>query len=314
MKRLNYRPSRTAASLSRGSTRTVVILVPFLTRPSVVARLAGAIGVLDEHGFDTVVRNVETAGQRDRHLAALTTRQEADGAVIVSLQLTSIHLAALRHSRLPLTMVDSEAPGVPCTVVDDIKGGWLATEHLVKLGHRRIAFIGDERVGNLGFLSTRRRLLGYRRALDHYGLGYDPGLVQLGDHSAAGAASLATGLLGRPGSPTAIFAASDTQALGVLAAADKHGRAVPADLSVIGFDDLESAAQLGLTTVRQPLAESGARGAGRLCALISGQPVRPLREELPLSVVARTSTTTARRPGRATRAGPAAPCAVAGLG
>jgi len=314
MKRLNYRPSRTAASLSRGSTRTVVILVPFLTRPSVVARLAGAIGVLDEHGFDTVVRNVETAGQRDRHLAALTTRQEADGAVIVSLQLTSIHLDALRHSRLPLTMVDSDAPGVPCTVVDDIKGGWLATEHLVKLGHCRIAFIGDERVGNLGFLSTRRRLLGYRRALDHYGLGYDPALVQLGEHSAAGAASLATGLLGRSGSPTAIFAASDTQALGVLAAAEKHGRAVPADLSVIGFDDLDSAAQLGLTTVRQPLAESGARGAGRLCALISGLPVRPLREELPLSVVARTSTTTARRPGRATRAGPAAPCAVAGLG
>ena len=181
----------------------------------------------------------------------------------MSLQLTSIHLDALRHSRLPLTMVDSDAPGVPCTVVDDIKGGWLATEHLVKLGHCRIAFIGDERVGNLGFLSTRRRLLGYRRALDHYGLGYDPALVQLGEHSAAGAASLAAGLLGRSGSPTAIFAASDTQALGVLAAAEKHGRAVPADLSVIGFDDLDSAAQLGLTTVRQPLAESGARGAGR---------------------------------------------------
>ncbi len=87
MKRLNYRPSRLAESLSRGQTRTVVILVPFLTRPSVTERLAGAIGVLDGAGFDTVVRNVETIGQRDRHLAALTTRHEADGAVIVSLRL-----------------------------------------------------------------------------------------------------------------------------------------------------------------------------------------------------------------------------------
>ena len=184
MKQLNYRPSRTAASLSRGSTRTVVILVPFLTRPSVVARLAGAIGVLDARGFDTVVRNVETAAQRDRQLAALTARHEADGAVIVSLRLTSVHLAALRTSRLPLTMVDSEAPGVPSTLVDDVKGGWLATEHLVQFGHRRIAFIGDERGSSLDFLSTRRRLLGYRRALTHYGLAFDPALVRLGEHSA----------------------------------------------------------------------------------------------------------------------------------
>ena len=260
MKQLNYRPSRTAASLSRGSTRTVVILVPFLTRPSVVARLAGAIGVLDAHGFDTVVRNVETAAQRDRQLAALTARQEADGAVIVSLRLTSVHLAALRTSRLPLTMVDSEAPGVPSTLVDDVKGGWLATEHLVQFGHRRIAFIGDERGSSLDFLSTRRRLLGYRRALTHYGLAYDPALVRLGEHSAAAAAGLAAALFCDASPPTAIFAASDTQALGVLAAAEKHGRAVPADLSVIGFDDLDSAAQLGLSTVHQPLADSGARG------------------------------------------------------
>lgn len=314
MKRLNYRPSRTAASLSRGSTRTVVILVPFLTRPSVVARLAGAIGVLDDHGFDTVVRNVETARQRDRHLAALTARHEADGAVVMSLQLTRVHLAALRTSRLPLTMVDSEAPGVPCTVVDDIKGGWLATEHLVGLGHRRIAFIGDERHGSLGFISTRRRQLGYRRALTYYGLCYDPGLVRLGEHSAAAAAELAADLLGRSPSPTAIFAASDTQAVGVMAAAEKHGRSVPADLSVIGFDDVDSAAQLGLSTVHQPLADSGARGASRLCALIGGQKVRPLREELPLSVVARTSTTTLRRSVLPVKAGPAAPRAVAGLG
>jgi DNA-binding LacI/PurR family transcriptional regulator len=290
IKRLNYRPSKTAASLSRGSSRTVVILVPFLTRPSVVARLASAIRVFDDHGFDTLVRTVETAAQCDRHVAALSARDEADGAVVLSLRLNRVHLEALRSSRLPLTMVDTEAPGVPSTIVDDVRGGWLATEHLISLGHRRIAFVGDGRGCDLRFVSTRRRLLGYRRALEHHGLAYDPALVRLGQHSAASAAALTTRLLALAEPPTAIFASADTLAIGVLAAADQAGRAVPADLSVIGFDDLDAAAQLGLSTIHQPLAESGEHGGSRLCALIGGQPVGRLREELPLTVVARAST------------------------
>ena len=288
MKRLNYRPSRLAESLSRGCTRTVVILLPFLTRPSVTARLAGAIGVLDDEGFDTVVRTIETPGQRERHLAALTTRHEADGAVVMSLRLSSEHVTALRSS-VPLALVDAEAPGVPCTVVNDIRGGSLATEHLVGLGHRRIGFIGDAPDG-LSYSSTRRRLLGYRRTLSRHRIGYDPEIVRLGRHSASAAAAMARDLLNLPEPPTAIFAASDTQALGVLAAAEKSGHSVPASLSVVGYDDIESAAHLGLSTVHQPLAESGARGARRVCALIRGQMVRPLREELPLSMVARTSS------------------------
>jgi DNA-binding LacI/PurR family transcriptional regulator len=290
MRRMNYRPSRLAASLSRGRTRTVAILVPFMTRPSVVVRLAGAIGVLDAEGFDTVVRNIETPGQQDRHLAALATRHGADGAVVISLRLSSGQLAALRGNHLPLTMVDTDASGVPCTVINDIQGGWLATQHLIGLGHRRIAFIGDRTHPDFGFRATRRRLLGYRRALAQQGLRYDPALVRLGEHSAAAAADMARELLAQPDSPTAIFATSDTQALGVLAAAEGCGRSVPGELSVIGYDDIDSAALRGLSTVHQPLAESGARGAARLCALIRGQLVRPLREELPLTVVARSSS------------------------
>ena len=292
MRRLNYRPSRLAASLSRGRTRSVAILVPFLTRPSVVTRLAGAIGVLDAEGFDTVVRNIETPGQRDRHLAALAMRHGADGAVVMSLRLSRGHLAVLRGNHLPLAMVDTEAPGVPSTVINDIHGGWLATQHLIGLGHRRIGFVGDTHTHTraMGFLSNRRRLLGYRRALGEQGLGYDPELVRLGEHSAAGAAAVTVELLKLPDPPTAIFAASDTQALGVLSAAESCGRCVPEELSVIGFDDIDAAAQLGLSTVHQPLTESGARGAARLCAQIKGQLVRPLREELPLSVVARASS------------------------
>jgi DNA-binding LacI/PurR family transcriptional regulator len=293
IEQLGYRPSHLAASLSRGTPRTVAIMVPHLTRPSTVERLAGALAVLDEQGYDTVVCNVETAAQRDHFLAALTARHRSDGVIVMSLQLTGEQLEAFRRCGVPLVTVDVSAPAVPQTVTDDIAGGRLATTHLLSLGHRRIAFIGDspaEADVSPGSGSSRRRLEGYRRELDAAAIELDPELVRLGPHGAAEAADLAARLLALPDPPTAIFAASDTQAMGVLAAAERAGVDVPGALSVLGFDDIESAALLRLSTVRLPLRASGAQAAGRLCALLRGEQVRPLRQMLTLGVVQRASS------------------------
>ncbi len=292
--RLGYRPSHLAAALSRGTPRTVAIVVPYLTRPSVVTRLAGALAVFDERGYDAVVCNVETAQQRDRHVEALVARHRADGVVVVSLPLAKRHLTSFEQAAVPLVMVDAEAPSVPRTVIDDAAGGRLATEHLLSLGHRRIGFVGDTIVRHtdeeLVFVSSRRRLDGYRHALRAAGVGYDPALVRCGPHAAAVAAQLAAQLLELPDPPSAIFAASDTQAIGVLTAAGRSGRSVPDQLSVIGFDDIDAAGLLGLSTVRQPLERSGAEGARRLCSLLSGEPARPMRQELALELVRRSSS------------------------
>jgi DNA-binding LacI/PurR family transcriptional regulator len=311
---LGYRPSHLAASLSRGTARTVAIVVPHLTRPSAVMRLAGALAVLDEQGYDTVVCNVDTPQQRDHHLAALTRRHRADGVIVVSLRLSGSQLASFQRSGVPLVTIDVLAPGVPQTVTDDVAGGRLATEHLLSLGHRRIGFVGDRvrrpSAADLGFASSRHRLTGYRRALAAAGIAYDPQLVRRGPHGPANAEALAAELLSLPDRPTAIFAASDTQAMGVLTAADRCEIQVPGQLSVMGFDDIESAALLSLSTVRQPLEHSGAEGARRLCALLREEPVTPLRQQLALEVVHRSSTAsfrmTGRRAGSASAAGPAA--------
>jgi DNA-binding LacI/PurR family transcriptional regulator len=316
---LGYRPSHLAAALSRGTPRTAAILVPQLTRPSAVMRLAGALAVLDEQGYDTVVCNVDTVEQRDHHLAALTSRHRADGVIVVSLRLSAAQLASFRRAGVPLVTVDAAARGVPQTVTDDVAGGRLATGHLLSLGHRRIGFVGDTMRGaaaasrlGLGFVASQHRLRGYRQALAAAGVGYDPALVCRGPHGPANAEALTTRLLALPEPPSAIFAASDTQALGVLAAAERCGLAVPRQLSVIGFDDIESAALLGLSTVRQPLGDSGAQGARRLCALMRGERVVPLRQQLALEVVQRSTTATfrvtgpgARSSAGATAAGPA---------
>jgi DNA-binding LacI/PurR family transcriptional regulator len=301
IERLGYRPSHLAAALSRGTPRTVAILVPHLTRPSTVARLAGALAVLDSHGYDTIVCNTDTPEQRDHHLTALTARHRADGVIIVSIQLAKHRIAEFRRGSIPIVTVDAVAAGVPQTIIDDAAGGRLATAHLLSLGHRRIGFVGDPpgrgAEHDLGFTSSRFRLLGYRRELAEAGIGFDPELVRQGPHSPAVAAELAGQLLRLPDPPTAIFAASDTQAVGVLSAAEQCGFPVPGKLSVVGFDDIESSALLNLSTVHQPLEQSGAEGARRLCALLHGARVRPLRQLLPLRMVQRTSSAAQARDG-----------------
>ena len=292
--RLGYRPSHAAAALVRGTPRTVAVVVAHMTRPSTVVRLASALAVLAEEGYDTIVCNVDTPAERDRHLETLLPTHRADGVLAISLPLSREQLAQFGRAGVALVSVDAVIPGVPQTIVDNVAGGRLAAGHLTGLGHRRIGFVGDtvsaRPPAGLGFTSSADRLRGYREALAEAGIGWQAGLIRRGPHDAATAAEHAAQLLKAHDPPTAIFAASDTQAIGVLAAAERLGVTVPGQLSVIGFDDTESAAFLGLSTVRQPLARSGAEGAQRLCALLRGERLRARRSRLPLELVARAST------------------------
>ncbi len=292
--RLGYRPSYAAAALVRGTPRTVAVVVSHMTRPSVVVRLASALAVLAEEGYDTIVYNVDTPVERDRHLATLLPTHRADGILAISLPLSREQPTQLARAGVALVSVDAVNAGVPQTVIDDVAGGRIATEHLIGLGHRRIGFVGDAAFARppagLGFTSSAHRLRGYQQALAAAGIAIEPGLIRRGPHGTAVAAEHAAELLTSQAPPSAIFAASDTQAIGVLAAAERLGVPVPERLSVIGFDDIESAAFLGLSTVRQPLALSGAEGARRLCALLRGERVTPQRQELPVELVARAST------------------------
>jgi len=290
IKELQYRPNRAAVSLSVGSTRSIVVLVPFLTRPSSVARLSGIIAVLDDNGYDCVVANVETRAQRDRHLESLIREHRTDGVIVCSLPLEKAEVQAISDVQLPLVMVDADTPGVLRTVVDDVLGGRMACQCLLGRGHQRIAFIGDNLEDALGFTSTRRRLRGYRDALLAAGIEPDPGLVRLCPHGAQPALDSAVELLALDRPPTAIFAASDTQALGVLMAAEQLARRVPDDLAVIGYDDLETAGLVHLSSVRQPLFASGMNAAQRLCALISGESPKPARVLMNIEVIERFST------------------------
>jgi DNA-binding LacI/PurR family transcriptional regulator len=175
-------------------------------------------------------------------------------------------------------------------VIDDAAGGRMATEHLIELGHERIAFVGDLNDEGLGFVASRRRLEGYCDALADAGIPVREELHRFGPHGRRVAHRLTRELLSLDDPPTAVFAASDTQALGVLEAAGIEGVGVPEDLSLVGFDDLEVAPYVGLTTVAQPLYESGRRGLERLLDAVDGETGGELLEQLELELAVRRTT------------------------
>ncbi len=289
---LHYSPSQIARSFALGKTLTVATIAPFFTRPSVVERLRGIEATLAGHGYNLVVFNVETATRRDACLRDVPKADRCDAVVIISLTPHPEEVAALLATSLPVVLVDTAAEGLYGIGIDDIASGELATRHLLELGHRQIAFIGDAReyTATFNFTSSWDRHRGYLRALKAIGIVGRPEYERFGFHGRYEARVLARQLLQLPEPPTAIFAASDTQALGVLEAARDLDIAVPDELSVMGFDDIDVAEYLGLTTIRQPLYESGAIGAELVFSLLARQQPSATIERLPVELIHRATT------------------------
>jgi len=298
---LDYRPSAAARGLSLGRTSSVGIIVPFVTQLSVVERIRGIVRALDGSGYDMVLFAVETPSQRDDAFRRVGIGGPVDGVLVVSLPPRDDELHRLAAAGRPVVLVDASHPRLPSVVTDDAEGGRLATEHLLTLGHRRVAFVGDAPDPAFGFSACRLRERGYRSAMHAAGAPVDEALVRRGSHGREVAHGLTRALLGLREPPTAVFASSDTQALGVLEAAGLAGFRVPEDLSVVGFDDIEVAPYAGLSTVSQPLQESGTCGAELLLAALGSDSLAPVRRQLPLTLVPRRSSgpVAGRAPGRA---------------
>ncbi|GIH65790.1 MULTISPECIES: LacI family DNA-binding transcriptional regulator [Microbispora] len=242
----------------------------------------------------SIRRNADRTGGWARELVAAGRR----ALVAVTGELTSGQLTALARARLPLVVIDPlNLPRARVTSVGstNFAGGMAATQHLLALGHRRVAYLG----GPATAACNQARLHGYRAAMEAAGAPVLPGYVRTGtfhyhDGVAGGAA-----LLDLPEAPTAIFAGCDDIALGVLEAARARGLRVPEDLSVVGFDDTQVArmASPPLTTVRQPLREMGAVAVRTALRLAAGEQIESHHVELATELVVRGSTAPAHTGG-----------------
>ncbi len=283
---LGYAPNPADRALSTGRSQSIGVVAPFFTSPSVIERLRGVSHVLNGAGYRLVLFDVERPGQDSEAFRKLPGG--LDGLLSISLCPADTDLARFEAARMPVVLVDHPHDRVPAVHTDDLAGGRLATEHLLELGHRRIAFIGDVEHNYHGFTSSARRRAGYEQAHAAAGLAVIPELVRRASHGREPAIESVLELLGLAEPPTAVFAASDTQALGVLEAAEALGKEVPHELAVVGYDDIELARYAGLTTVAQPLRESGARGAALLLAALEG--AADGGTQLPVELVIRSTT------------------------
>jgi LacI family transcriptional regulator len=284
---LGYEPNATARALSTGRTRSVGVIAPFFTRPSVIERLRGVTPLLAASGYQLVLFDVERPEQRTSVFRSVIGR--VDGLLTISLAPPKAELRRLAAAGIPVVLVDQAHESVATVTVDDVEGGRMATEHLLTLGHRRIAFAGDTVDGVHGASASSRRCVGYQRALADAGVPLRPELVKLRPHGRH-ASEIAHELLALEMPPTAVFASSDLQALAMIEALEALGRRVPGDLSVVGFDDVELARYAGLTTVAQPLQDSGTRGAELLLSALEGEDVLQARQHLSLELVVRGTT------------------------
>ena len=293
VKELNYTPNLVARRLSIGKTLVVAVIVPFFTRPGFSERMTGVVSVLSQTEYDLVIHNIETPQERNDCFRVIPRRERADGVLILSLPPVDEEIAYLANASVPIVLIDSDHPELTMlhrVTVDDVAGGQVATQYLIELGHTRIGFVGDIVDNPFNFVSSRGRYWGYRKALEAAGIPARPEYYGEDQHGRREARITARKMLALADRPTAIFAASDTQAVGVLEAARDLMLRVPQDLSVIGYDDIEIADIMGLTTMRQMLFESGQRGVELLLETLENPQMEPVHEVLPTELIVRGTT------------------------
>lgn len=266
---LDFVPNPVAQRLSRGQTHAISVILPFLTLPSFVERLRGVQQVLDDSDFDLILYSADNPKRKEHLFKTLLRKKQCDGILAISLHPNEEEVQLIKKSEIPLVLVDARNEELPSLCIDNVLGGEMATQHLIDLGHKKIAFLSDYIISKFEFSAMRERYIGYTNALERAGIDFIPEYHREASHDAEDALGAALELLSLKNRPTAIFASSDIQAVGVLEAAQQLNISVPDELSVIGFDGVRDAKYLNLTTIRQPLFESGVRGSKMLLDLIN---------------------------------------------
>lgn len=287
---LDYRPSPIARSMVSKRTGSIGVVVPFFTRFFFIEVLRSIEATLAQMGKDLVLYNVETNAQRDRYFSELPMHRKVDGLLILSLTPEDAAASSFAEKGMPVVLIDAYSPYLHSLVIDNIGGAYLAVKYLIEKGHLRIGFINGIIEGSFKFNQANDRLIGLHRALGEAGLLYEPELVLTTEWNREGGRQAAVYLLSQKKRPTAIFAASDVQAIGVLDAARACQLMVPADLSVIGYDGIDVSDLLELSTVQQPMREMGRLGVHKLLELIENPRQEPELIRLSTTLIVRRST------------------------
>lgn len=285
---LNYSPDLAARGLRMRRTHTIGVLVPFFTRHFFIEILRGAERTIAQTDYSLVVFDVERPEERDAYLQGVSFAQRLDGLLVISLVPHPGDLERLRGRDFPVVLVDAHHDDFSTVEIDHHQAAKTAVLHLLSLGHSKIGFI-DRLEDPFTPTFSPGRQAGYRDALTERDICVRPEYSFVEEFSRQGGYRGAQRLLSLPDPPTAIFCSTDIQAIGAIEAIWDVGMRVPDDVAVMGYNNVEMAEYLGLTTMSLPTEEMGRRGVEILIATIEGRQEAPIHLHVTAGLVIRAS-------------------------
>jgi DNA-binding LacI/PurR family transcriptional regulator len=269
-KQSNYRASAVARSLVTSKTRTIGVVVTTVSDPFVAEVVAGIEESAHSKHYSVFLANCNADPVREARVVESFAERRVDGIIVMASRVGALYMPHLAKMRVPVVLLNNFGQGefVYSVGIDNVPASRDAVAYLIRLGHRRIGYIGDEG----GFQSDTDRFGGYRQALQQADLPFDPSLVVHGDGKLKGGEEAMLRILRLTDRPTAVFCYNDMSTFGALRAVRRRKLRVPEDMSLVGFDDLfiASYADPPLTTVRQPMAYMGQLATDIVLKLLSG--------------------------------------------
>jgi len=266
-----YRASAAARSLVIGRTNTIGVVVTNIADPFVAGVVSGIEGAAEKHGYSVFLANSNADPEREVRVVHSFEERRVDGIIVTSSRVGARYLPLIERMRVPVVLLNNQHPSefAHSVTINNLEASLAATWHLIRLGHRRIAYLGDR----FGQQSDTERFAGYRRAVEEAGMEFAPELVVHGDGMPEGGEQAMSQLLALPNPPTAVFCYNDMSAVGVMRKIRAHGLRIPDDISVVGFDDLYLSQYLHppLTTVQQPMHQMGRMAMETLLRIMSGE-------------------------------------------
>ncbi|MGG3905415.1 LacI family DNA-binding transcriptional regulator [Geobacillus stearothermophilus] len=285
---LNYQPNVLGRYLRRMETETALVVVPDIMNPFFSKVLRGIEAVALKHGYQVLLGDTQNDARLEEQYLNVLPQRQVDGMIFLTARIRKELMEEMaRQFPIVLACEYLEGADIPTVSIDNISSARKATEHLIRLGHCRIAHLS----GPMNIILSRDRLRGYQQALAQHELEADAALVQEGDFTYESGYNLTLKLLALEKPPTAIFAANDEMAIGAIKAVRHRGGRVPDDVAVVGFDDIQMASifEPSLTTIAQPMFEIGQKAMELLLALIEGTSARRRQLVLPDRLVIRDS-------------------------
>ena len=290
---LGYVPKAMAVAHARKAVGRVGVLAPFTSYGSYTRRLMGVLKEAESEGGATevVVFDQESAASAmSPLLSSLPVTRRLDGLLIMGLPVDDLLAERLLAQRLPTVLVDSARPELDSITIDDEAAGHLVGRHLIERGRRSFAYVSEAQRSQAYLSPGQSRRAGLRRAVTEAGLDLDDVREIQTTNDFAGGQDALRRILAGGRTPEAIFAHQDVLAAGVLTECRRQGIRVPDDIAIVGFDDSDLSESHDITSVRQPLEESGRLGFRHLRETIAGIQVAPRNVTLGVRLIARTTT------------------------